>query len=65
MVSLYNYYLSTILELECSTHLKLDVNYVVIHTIKRFLDCAIHWKCKCRPLVGLECYIKMFMNMYI
>jgi len=42
MVSLHNYYLSTILELECSTHLELVINYVVTHTIKRFIDCAIH-----------------------
>jgi hypothetical protein len=65
MVSLHNYYLSIIFGLECSTHLELVVNYVAIHTIKRFTNCAIHWKCKCRPLVGLEWCIKMFMNMYI
>ncbi len=35
MVSLHNYYLSTILELECSIHLELIVNYVVTHTVKR------------------------------
>jgi hypothetical protein len=34
MVSLHNYYLFTILELECSTHLKLVVNYVAIHLLK-------------------------------
>jgi hypothetical protein len=42
MVSLHNYYLSTILELECSTHLELVVNYVGPHAIKRFTNCAIH-----------------------
>jgi hypothetical protein len=42
MVSLHNYYLSTILELEFSTHLELVVNYVAIHIIKRFIDSAIH-----------------------
>jgi len=51
MVSLHNYYLSTILELECSTYLELVVNYVATHTIKRFTNCAIHWKCKCKLLV--------------
>jgi hypothetical protein len=65
MVSLHNYYLSNILELERSTHLKLVVNYVAIHTIKRFIDCAIHWKCKCMYLVGLEWCMKVFMSMYI
>jgi len=35
MVSLHNYYLSIILELECSMHLKLVVNYVPIHIIKK------------------------------
>jgi len=65
MVSLHNYYLSIILELECSTHLKLVVNYVAIHTIKIFIDYAIHWKCKCKPSIGLERCIKMFMSMYI
>jgi hypothetical protein len=34
MVSLHNYYLSTILELECSIHVELVINYVAIHTIK-------------------------------
>jgi len=42
MVSLHNYYMSIILERKCSIHLELVVNYVVIHTIKRFIDCAIH-----------------------
>jgi hypothetical protein len=42
MVSLHNYYLSIILELECSTRLELIANYVATHTIKRFMDCAIH-----------------------
>jgi len=42
MVSLHNYYLSTILELECSTHLESVVNYVLAHTIKKFTDCASH-----------------------
>jgi hypothetical protein len=42
MVSLHNYYLSTILELEHSTRLELVVNYVTTHTIKRFITCAIH-----------------------
>jgi hypothetical protein len=42
MVSLHNYYLSVILELECLTHLELVVNYVAIDIIKRFTDCAIH-----------------------
>jgi hypothetical protein len=42
MVSLHNYYLSTILELECSTHLELVVNNVAIHIIKRIIDCAIY-----------------------
>jgi len=42
MISLHNYYLSIILKLECSTHLELVVNYVAIHIIKRFIDCAIH-----------------------
>jgi hypothetical protein len=65
MVSLHNYYLSTILELECSTHLELVVNYVTTHIIKIFTDGAIHWKCKCKPSVGLEWCIKMFMSMYI
>jgi hypothetical protein len=65
MVSLHNYYLSTILEVECSTHLELVVNYVASHTIKGFTNCVIRQKCKCRPLVGLEWRIKMFMNMYI
>jgi hypothetical protein len=65
MVSLHNYYLSTILELECSIHLELVVNYVAIHIIKIFINCAIHWKCKCKPSVGLEWYIKKFMSMYI
>jgi hypothetical protein len=36
MVSLHNYHLSTILELECSTHVELIVNYVPTHIIKRF-----------------------------
>jgi hypothetical protein len=65
MVSLHNYYLSIILELECSIHLELVVNYVITHIIKRFTNCAIHWMCKCKPSVGLEWCIKMFMNMYI
>jgi hypothetical protein len=65
MVSLDNYYLSTILELECSIHLKSVVNYVAIHTIKRCIDCVIHWKCKCKPSIGLEWCIKVFMSMYI
>jgi len=65
MVSLHNYYLSVILELECLTHLELVVNYVAIHIIKRFTDCAIHWKCKYMPLVGLEWCIKMFTSVYI
>jgi hypothetical protein len=38
MVSLHNYHLSTILELECSTHLELIINYVATPTIKRFID---------------------------
>jgi len=59
MVSLQNYYLFIILELECSTHLELIVNYVATHIIKRFIDCAIHWKYKYQPLVGLEWCIKM------
>jgi hypothetical protein len=42
MVSLHNYYLSIILELDSSTHLEIVVNYVAIHTIKTFTDCAIH-----------------------
>jgi hypothetical protein len=42
MVSLHNYYLSTILELECSTHLELIINYVAIHIIKKFMYRAIH-----------------------
>jgi hypothetical protein len=42
MVSLHNYYLSTILELKCSIHLELVFNYVATHTIKRFIDYAIH-----------------------
>jgi len=42
MVSLHNYYLSITLELECSTHLELVVNYVGPHTIKRFTNYAIH-----------------------
>ncbi len=42
MVSLHNYYLSIILELTCSTHLELVVDYVATHTIERFIDCAIH-----------------------
>jgi len=42
MVSLHNYYLFTILELEHLIHLDLIVNYVVTHIIKRFTDCAIH-----------------------
>jgi hypothetical protein len=42
MVSLHTYYLSTILELECSIDLKLVVNYVATHTIKRFTNYAIH-----------------------
>jgi hypothetical protein len=61
--TLYNYYLSTILELECSIYLKLVVNYVVTHIIKRFTDCVIHSKCKRRPSIGLEWSIKMFMSM--
>jgi hypothetical protein len=65
MVSLHNYYLSTILELECLTHLELVVNYVATHTIQRFTNCAIHWKCKCKPSVGLEWSIQVFMSMYI
>jgi hypothetical protein len=36
MVSLHNYYLSTIFELECSTHLELVVNHVATHIVKRF-----------------------------
>jgi hypothetical protein len=63
--SLHNYYLSIILELECLIHLKLVVNYVAIHTIKRFINYAIHWKCKCKPLVRLEWCIKVFMSMHI
>jgi hypothetical protein len=65
MVSLQNYYFSTILELECSNHLELVVNYVTTHTIKRFTNCVVHWKCKCKLSVGLEWCIKMFMSMYI
>jgi hypothetical protein len=65
MVSLHKYYLSTILELECSIHLELVVNYVATCTINFFINCAIHWKCKCNPLVGLEWCIEMFMGMYI
>ncbi len=42
MVSLHNYYLSIILELEFSSHLELVVNYVATHTIKRFTNCTIH-----------------------
>jgi len=41
MVSIHNYYLSTILELECAIHLELVVNYATIYTIKKFIDCAI------------------------
>jgi hypothetical protein len=56
MVSLHKYYLSTILELECSTHLELVINYVKTHTIKRFTYYAIHWKCNCKPSIGvLKC----------
>jgi hypothetical protein len=33
MVSLHKYYLSIILELECSIHLELVVNYVATHII--------------------------------
>jgi hypothetical protein len=47
MVSIHNYYLSTILELERSIHLELVVNYVAIHIIKKFINCAIHLKYKC------------------
>jgi len=65
MVSLHNYYLFIIFKLDCSTYLELVVNYVTTHTIKRFTDYAIHWKCKCKPLVGLEWCIQVFMNMYI
>jgi len=61
MVSLHNYYLSIILELKCSTLLNLVVNYVATHTIKRFIDCVIHWKCKCRPLVGFG---MVYYNVY-
>jgi len=57
--------MSIILEQECSTYLELSVNYVATHTIKRFTNCAIHWKCKCMPLIGLEWCIKVFMIMYI
>jgi hypothetical protein len=42
MVSLHNYYLSIILELEYSIHLELVINYVTTHTIKIFTHCAIH-----------------------
>jgi hypothetical protein len=42
MISLHKYYLSTILELECSIHLELVVNYVATHIIKNFTNCAIH-----------------------
>jgi hypothetical protein len=42
MVSLHNYYLSIILELEYSIHLELLVDYVATHTIKRFTNSAIH-----------------------
>jgi len=42
MVSLHKDYLSTILELECSTHVKLIVNYVATRTIKFFTNYAIH-----------------------
>jgi hypothetical protein len=42
MVSLHYYYLSTILELECSIHLELVVNYVATDIVKKFIDCAIH-----------------------
>ncbi len=41
------------------------MNYVAIPIIKRIIDYAIHSKCKCKPLVGLEWCIKVFMNMYI
>jgi hypothetical protein len=34
MVLLHNYYLSIILEVECSIHLKLVVNYVITYTIE-------------------------------
>jgi hypothetical protein len=53
------------MELNCSTHLELVVNYVVAHTIKRLIDYAIYWNCKCKPSIGLEWCIKVFMNMYI
>jgi hypothetical protein len=65
MVLLHNYYLSIILELECSIHLELVVNYVIIHIIEQFTDCAIHWNYICRPSIKLEWCIKVFMNMYI
>jgi hypothetical protein len=42
MVSLHNYCLSIILELEYITHLELIVNYVAIHTIKIFTYRAIY-----------------------
>jgi hypothetical protein len=42
MVSLHNYYLTTILKLKCSIHLELVVNYVVTHIIKKITDSAIH-----------------------
>jgi hypothetical protein len=42
MVSLHNYYLTTILKLKCSIHLELVVNYVVTHTIKIFINSVIH-----------------------
>jgi hypothetical protein len=58
MVSLHNYYLSTILELKCSTHLQLIVNYVATHTIERYTNCVIPWKCECKPSVGLEWWLK-------
>jgi hypothetical protein len=65
MVSLHNYYLSIILELECSTHLELVVNYVATHILKRFTNCVIHRKCKYMTSIGLEWCIKVFMCMYI
>jgi hypothetical protein len=61
MVSLHNYYLSIILELECSIHLELVVNYVATQD----LQIMQFWKCKCKPLIGLEWCIKMYMSMYI
>jgi hypothetical protein len=59
MVSLHNYYLFIILDLECSTHLELVILLKGLQIVQ-FIECVN---------VGLQLdwngVLKVFMNMYI